>query len=77
MKWEESKITSKQKLINFNMAIRAIASYFGVTVVDQATDEITWDNCHAYGCDIRALHPNVPGHQKMAENIVETLYENK
>ncbi len=68
--------TTKQKLENYNMSIKAIAEYFGVTVIDQETDGITWDNCHAYGCDIRALHPNVVGHAEMTENIVKTMYEN-
>ena len=67
--------TTRAKLDKFNKTIKALAEYFDVTVVDQSKDEITWDTCHAYGGDMRALHPSAAGHEVMAENIVKTIYE--
>jgi lysophospholipase L1-like esterase len=61
--------TTRGKLDKFNKTIKALAEYFDVTVVDQSKDEITWETCHAYGGDMRALHPSAAGHEVMAENI--------
>ncbi len=68
--------TTKAKLAKFTQSVTAIAEYFGATVVDQSKDEITVDNCHAYGADYRALHPNAKGHAVMAESIVKEMYKN-
>ena len=68
-----SNIT-KERFNAFNNAVKALATYFGATVVDQSTDSITSDNCHAFGGDIRALHPNASGHAIAAENIMKHMY---
>ena len=36
--------------------------------------EITLENCHAYGADYRALHPNAKGHAVMAKSIITAMY---
>lgn len=66
--------TSKAKLAKFTQSVTAIAEYFGATVVDQSKDEITFENCHAYGADYRALHPNAKGHAVMAKSIITAMY---
>ena len=68
-----SNIT-KERFDAFNNAVKALATYFGATVVDQSTDSITSNNCHAFGGDIRALHPNASGHAIAAENIMKHMY---
>ena len=68
--------TSRSKLAKFTQSVSAIAEYFGATVVDQSKDEITTENCHAYGADYRALHPNAKGHAVMAKSIVTEMYKN-
>ena len=66
--------TTVEKLEKFNVVISGLAKYFGATVIDQQMDGITFDNCQAYSTDYRALHPNAIGHAKMAEYIVENMY---
>ena len=70
-----SNITA-ERFNAFNNAVKALATYFGATVVDQSTDSITADNCHAFGGDIRALHPNASGHAIAADNIMKYMYNN-
>ena len=67
--------TSRSKLAKFTQSVSAIAEYFGATVVDQSKDEITFENCHAYGADYRALHPNAKGHAVMAKSIITEMYK--
>lgn len=60
----------------FNEHIRAIATYFGATIVETG-EALPYETCHAYGADDTTVHPNVLGHKKMFEGIVKALYADK
>ena len=67
-----------EKIARQNTCIRAIAEYFGATVIDQQADGyVTYENCHAYGSDASALHPNPQGHALMERLIVESMWKKK
>lgn len=57
-----------------NTIIRALAEYFGATIVDQSQCEINKANSHTYARDAYGLHPNGKGHAAVTKLIVETLY---
>lgn len=66
-----------EKITQYNTCIKALASYFGATVIDQQADgELRYENCHAYGSDsnVCALHPSAAGHALMKKLIANTLY---
>ena len=65
---------STERFNEFNNAVKALADYFGATVVDQSLDSITKDNCHAFAGDMTSLHPTATGHAIMAENIMKNMY---
>ena len=67
-------LKSFERYYNYNKTIKALAEYFGATVVDFADDEITFENCHAYAGDMHSLHPTAVGHKVMAEKIIEAMY---
>ena len=67
-----------EKIARQNTCIRAIAEYFGATVIDQQADGyVTYENCHAYGSDASALHPNPQGHALMERLIVDSMWKKK
>ena len=68
----------EEKIASANACLSALAAYFGVTVIDQANSEVTYENCHLYGADEGdpvGLHPNLRGHAALTKLIVEALYE--
>lgn len=60
---------------HYNTCIKAIANYFGATIVDQEAGYMLQENCHAYGSDLTALHPNQEGHRLMERIILESMYK--
>ncbi len=69
---------SEEKITKANTCLSALAAYYGATVVDQAKNEVNYDNCHLYGADeanLQSLHPNIQGHAALTKLIVETMYE--
>ena len=40
----------------------------------QTMGTLVYENCHGYGADITALHPNAEGHRLMERLILETMY---
>lgn len=60
----------------FNEHIRALATYFGATIVETG-EALPYETCHAYGSDSTTVHPNVLGHKKMFEGIVKAMYADK
>ena len=73
---EANHNSSKQpRLGKANVIIRALAKYFGVTIVEQDNSEVNKANCHVYARDAHGLHPNGRGHAAITKLIVETLYE--
>ena len=73
---EANHNSSKQpRLGKANVIIRALAEYFGVTIVEQDNSEVNKANCHVYARDAHGLHPNGRGHAAITKLIVETLYE--
>ena len=67
-----------EKIARHNTCIRAIAEYFGATVIDQQADGyVTYENSHAYGSDDSGLHPNPQGHALMERLIVESIWKKK
>ena len=68
----------EEKIASANACLFALAAYFGVTVIDQANSEVTYENCHLFGADEAdpvGLHPNLRGHAALTKLIVEALYE--
>ena len=70
-----SSASQQPKLGMANAVLRAIAEYFGATVIEHVNSGINYDNCHTYAADYNGLHPNLPGHALITKLIVETLYE--
>lgn len=66
--------TTADRFQKYNGTVKAIAEYFGATIVDQSLDSITSDNCHSYAGDMSSLHPNAAGHAIMADNIMSNMY---
>ena len=61
-----------------NTCLAALANYYGATLVDQAKNQVQYENCHLYGADEanpQALHPNLRGQAALAKLIIETMYE--
>lgn len=75
---QDSRDTGNTLFEHYNCCISAIAEYFGATVIDQANDGyLLQENCHAYGSDLKSLHPNQKGHELMERVVVETIYKKK
>lgn len=73
-----SKSNNAATVADYNLCIKAIASYFGVTLVDQVSSSgITRDSFHAYMRDANCLHPNAGGHYLMTKVILETMLQRK
>lgn len=72
---QDSRDTAQAPFDHYNTCIKAFAEYFGATVVDQEAGYMLQENCHAYGSDLKALHPNQEGHRLMERIIVETMYD--
>ena len=72
---QDYRDTADAPFDHYNTCIKAFAEYFGATVVDQEAGYMLQDNCHAYGSDLKALHPNQEGHRLMERLIVETMYD--
>ncbi len=69
---------SEEKITKANTCLAALADYYGATIVDQANNEVNYENCHLYGADEadpNGLHPNISGHAALTKLIVETIYE--
>lgn len=79
MTLQETMNTNSQenikKLERYNTCIRGIAEYFGVGIIDQANDTLTYETAYQYSADSICLHPNGAGHKLMTEYIVKTWYE--
>jgi hypothetical protein len=73
--YNNEDIFNEELFVKYNYCIKALAEYFGCTVVDQTNGYITEENCHAYGSDASALHPSPRGHELMERFIIESLYE--
>ena len=71
---ENNHGSPRDKIAKYNACIKAIGGYFGATVIEQSAI-VTQANCHAYGSDNTALHPSSYGHKRMAELIINTLYD--
>ena len=71
---QDSRDTATAPFDHYNTCIKAIAGYFGATVIDQEQGYMLQDNCHAYGSDLKALHPNQQGHALMERLIIETMH---
>ena len=61
-----------------NRSIKAIATYFGATVVDQSGEysKIGPDNVHSYGSTVTnndCIHLTSRGHELMERNIILTM----
>lgn len=74
---QDSRDTASAPFDHYNTCIKAIAGYFGATIVDQEQGYMLQDNCHAYGSDLKSLHPNQQGHALMERIIIETMYDKK
>ena len=72
---QDSRDTASAPFDHYNTCIKALAGYFGATIIDQEQGYMLQDNCHAYGSDLKALHPNQQGHALMERLIIETMYE--
>lgn len=71
---QDSRDTATAPFDHYNTCIKALANYFGATIIDQEQGYMLQDNCHAYGSDLKALHPNQQGHALMERLILETMY---
>ncbi len=71
---QDSRDTAQAPFDHYNTCIKAFAEYFGATVVDQEAGYMLQENCHAYGSDLKALHPNQNGHRLMERIIIETMH---
>ena len=71
---KDSRFT-EAKMNIYNRCITALAEYFGANVINQQEGYITLDNCVAYSCDNKGLHPNPTGHALIEKHIVETFYQ--
>lgn len=71
---QDSRDTASAPFDHYNTCIKALANYFGATIIDQEQGYMLQDNCHAYGSDLKALHPNQQGHALMERLILETMY---
>ena len=66
---------NEAKMLKFNRCITALAEYFGAGIIDQTKGYINIDNCVAYSCDNKGLHPSPAGHALLEKHIIETLYK--
>ena len=71
---QDTRDTASAPFDHYNTCIKALANYFGATIIDQEQGYMLQDNCHAYGSDLKALHPNQEGHRLMERLILETMY---
>lgn len=62
-------------MIKYNRCITALAEYFGAGIIDMPKGYINIDNCMAYSCDNKGLHPNPAGHALIEKHIIETMYK--
>ena len=67
-----------ERLDMANRSIKAIANYFGATVVDQSGEysEISQDNVHSYGSTVTnndCIHLTSRGHELMERLIIKTM----
>lgn len=58
-------------VLDYNKAIRSIADAFSVNVIELDMCGITWQNLTSFTDD--KLHPNVSGHLKISNKVVQTL----
>ena len=58
-------------VLDYNKAIKKIADAFSVNVIELDKCGITWQNLTNFTND--KLHPNVEGHLKIANKVIQTL----